>query len=248
MSPSLANFLFEAANFLLLAAALGWILFKPVRRALDRERERHAKEDEEQKRLRSEAESLAKEARATREANDRETAERRSELLASARKEAARIVDEARKTQAAERRAFDQELATTRNAQAAALAETVGRIAGASVARLLDAVEGPSLDVALVRAACAELQALPSSARGSALVESAHPLDAESRRLLGAALGDRFKERTVAELLAGVRVTTSAGQVDATSLSLARHGAQAVIAAVTAPAMVAEAAKGQSDG
>ncbi len=247
MSPSLANFLFEVANFLLLAAALGWILFEPVRRALDKERERHAKEEEEQKRLRSEAEALAKDARAVREATDHETAKRRSELLAAAQKEAAQIVEEARKTQAAERRTLEQELTTSRNAQAAALAETVGRIAGESVARLLSVLEGPSLDVALVRAACAELGGLPSFARGSALVESAHPLDAEARRLLGGAIGDGFKERTVAELLAGVRVTTSAGQVDATALSLARHAAQAVTAAA-GPAAAAGGARGQSDG
>lgn len=244
MSPTLANFLFEAANFLLLAAALGWILFKPVRRVLDEERERHTKEEEEQRRLRSEAEDLARDAREVREAVDRETAERRSEILAAAQKEAARIVEEARRTQAAERRTLEQELTTSRNAQAAALAETVGRIAGESVARLLEALEGPSLDVALVRAACAELRALPSSARDSALVESAHPLDAEARRLLGGALGDGFKERTVAELLAGVRVTTSAGQVDATALSLARHAAQAVTMAAAGPPTAA----GGTDG
>jgi F0F1-type ATP synthase membrane subunit b/b' len=232
VSPALANFLFEAVNLLLLAAALGWILFKPVRRALDEERARHAKEEEEQKRLRSEAEALARDARAVRGAADREAAERRSEVLAAAQKDAVRIVEEARKSQAAERRALEQELATSRNAQAAAVADAVGRIAGESVARLLDALEGPSLDVALVRAACAELGALPTAARGSALVESARPLEAEARRLLGGALGDGFKERTVSELLAGVRVTTSAGQVDATALSLARHAAQAVTASL----------------
>ncbi len=72
MSSALANFLFEAANFLLLAAALGWLLFKPVRRALDAERARHAREEDESKRLRAEAEVLAREARSAREAADRE--------------------------------------------------------------------------------------------------------------------------------------------------------------------------------
>ena len=34
MSPTLTTFLFEAANFLVLAAVLGWLFFKPVRQAL----------------------------------------------------------------------------------------------------------------------------------------------------------------------------------------------------------------------
>lgn len=244
MSPALANFLFEAANFLLLAAGLGWLLFKPVRRALDGERERHAKDAEEQQRLRSEAEALARDARAVRDAADRELAQRRGEILAAAQKDAARIVEEARETQAAARRALEKELADARNAQAAALADTVGRIAGESVAALLDALKGPSLDAALVRAACVELRALPDPARASALVEGAHPLDAEARTLLDEALGHRFQERTVPELLAGVRVTTPGGQVDATARSLARHAARAVTGAVAAPASPA----GGTDG
>jgi len=236
VSPALANFLFEAVNFLLLAAALGWLLFRPVRRALDAERERHVREENELKRLRSEAESLAKEAQATREGADREATERRAGILTAAQAEAARILDAARKTQGAERHALAQELESSRNAQAAAVADTVGRIAAESVSQLLARLEGPSLDAALVAAACAQLQTLPSSARGpAALVESAHPLDAQSRKLLEGALGAGFAERTVGELSAGVRVTTPAGQVDATALSLARQASRAVASAASDP-------------
>ena len=49
MAPWVANFLFEAVNFLLLAGALGWLFFRPVRTALDAERERRAKEEAERK-------------------------------------------------------------------------------------------------------------------------------------------------------------------------------------------------------
>jgi len=248
LSPALANFLFEAANFLLLAAVLGWVLFKPVRRALDEERERHAKQEEQLQRLRAEAESLTRDARALREAADHESAARREAILAAAQREAAKIVEEARQTQVAERRAIEQERVAARNAQATALAEMVGRIAGESVTRLLDVLQGPSLDLALVRAACTALSALPDSARGSAVVESARPLDGEARALLTAALGDGFDERTVAELVAGVRVTTSAGQVDSTVRSLARQAARAVTAATNAPTTVSAHAAGQRDG
>jgi F-type H+-transporting ATPase subunit b len=234
VSPALANFLFEAVNFLLLAAVLGRILFKPVRRALDADRQRHAKEDEESKRLRAAAEKLAAEARAAREAADRETEEHRRQTLQAAQQEAAQLLAQARQEQAAERRALEQERTASRDAAAAALAETVGRIAAASVEQLLAALHGPPLDVALVRAACAEIEKLPSGARKSALVESAHPLDAEARGLLAAVLGEGFQERTVGELGAGVRVTTPAGQVDVTAVALARRAAQAVRAAAGA--------------
>jgi F0F1-type ATP synthase membrane subunit b/b' len=228
VSPVLANFLFEAANFLLLAVVLGWVLFKPVRRALDRERERHDKEVGESQRLRAEAESLAKEARAAKEAATREADERRRESLETARREAAEIIEIARKAQLAERRRFEQELAVRREAEAANLAEAVGRIAAASVRSFLGALEGPALDAALVRAAREELDAVPKAARRPAVVECARPLDAETRAILESVLGEGFQERIVRELGAGVRVTTPAGQVDATAVALARRAALAV--------------------
>jgi F0F1-type ATP synthase membrane subunit b/b' len=231
VSPALADFLFEAANFLLLAAVLGWVLFKPVRNALDAERERHTAEAQEDERRRAEAQSLLAEARATREAADREAAEQRRRSLEAAREEAARLLEEARKTRADERRALEQEIATSRDEEALALADAVGRIAAGSVERLLDLLDGPALDTALVRAACAELDRLPRAARASALVESARPLDAEAKRLLEAALGAGFGERTVGGLHAGVRVTTSAGQVDASAAAIARRAARALSAA-----------------
>jgi F-type H+-transporting ATPase subunit b len=234
VSPALTNFLFEAANVLLLAAVLGWVLFKPVRRALDAERARHDQDVEEAKRLRAEAESLAGEARAAKQAAAQEADERHQESLESARREAAEIVEAARKAQAADRRRFEQELALRREADAAELAEAVGRVAAESVRNLLQLLEGPALDAALVRAACRELDAIPRDARRAAVVESARPLAAESRAALRDVLGDGFQERVVGELAAGVRVTTAAGQVDATAVSLARRAARAVNSAAGA--------------
>lgn len=230
MSPALANFLFEAANFLLLAAALGWVLFKPVRRALDAERDRYAKQEEEAKRLRAEAEALAKDARAASEAAQREIQQTHRDALAAAQKEATALVEAARATERTERQAFEQELTARRDAETARLAESVGRVAAESVRRFLDVLDGPSLDTALIRAACTELAAFPVEVRRSALIESARPLDAEARSLLVSVLGDQIQERIVDELGAGVRVTTSAGAVDATAASLARRAACAVSA------------------
>lgn len=237
MSPALTNFVFEAANFLLLAAVLGWVLFKPVRRALDAERDRHDQQLEESKRLRAEAATLASEARTAKEAALREADERRRESLDAAKREAAAIVESARQAQLAERRRLEQELAVQRRAEAAGMADTVGWIAAESVRNLLRALDGPPLDAALVRAARAELDQIPRQARGAAVVECARPLDAEARAALQAVLDPGFQERIVRELGAGVRVTTAAGQVDASAVALARRAALAVKSAA-APAAI----------
>lgn len=235
VSPFLANFLFEAANFLLLAAALGWILFKPVRRALDAEAARRAGEEAERARLRADVDAAAREARAARDAAERDAAATRQTALAAARAEAAAIVEDARKERARERGVLERELAAARAAEAAALAEVVGQVAAGSVQALMAALQGPSLDLALVRAACAELAALPGGVRGPVVVESARPLEAEARSLLEAVLGGGHEHRIVAELGAGVRVTSPAGQVDATPASFARQAARA-LSDVAAPA------------
>lgn len=225
MSPAVANFLFEAVNFLLLAGALGWILFKPVRAALERERQRQATVDDDQARLRAEAESLRDEARTVRTNAEHEAAARRDEVLAAARREAAGIVAAARRDEASAKRAFEAELANRQAGEAAALNTTLARIAAESVRRLLTTLAGPDLDAALVRAACTEIAGLPASGRSGALVESARPLDDGSRALLEQSLGNTFEPRVVAELGAGVRVTTAAGQIDATAASIARAAA-----------------------
>jgi F-type H+-transporting ATPase subunit b len=233
VSPAVANFLFEAGNFLLLAGGLGWLLFRPVRRALDNERARHAKLEEDAARLRSESEALTKEAHGARDAAEREAEQRRLEARAAAQKEVDRILEEARGVEARDRQRFDRELESTRRTQTAALAEAVGRVAGESVHRLLETLQGPALDLALVRAACRELGGLAETVRASALVESARPLDPESRRLLEEVLGQAFQHRLMPDLGAGVRVTTPQGQVDASALSIGREAARRIAAAVS---------------
>ncbi|HUB06711.1 MAG TPA: hypothetical protein VMB50_06910, partial [Myxococcales bacterium] len=57
------------------------------------------------------------------------------------------------------------------------------------------------------------------------------PLEPETTRLVAAALGREPEVRVVADLGAGVRVTTPAGQVDATAAAIARQAARAVSAA-----------------
>lgn len=233
MSPALANFIFETVNFLLLAAALAWVLYKPVRQALDAEQERHGRDEKERSRLLAEAETAVREAQSARDAAARENAARSQELLTTARREAEQLLEQAKQARATARKDFDAELASTRAAQALEWADLIGHIASASVSRLLEAIHGPALESSLVRVACTELSEL--GAGGAALVESTHTLAAADRALLAAVLPGGFEERTAPELIAGVRVTTSAGQVDASVAAIARQTARTLTHALAEP-------------
>jgi F0F1-type ATP synthase membrane subunit b/b' len=236
VSPTLANFLFESANFLLLAAALGWLLFKPVRAAIDAERDRHAEEERRVAALRDEAEALGKQIREAQQRLAGDIERERAAALAEVPKEVERLKEEARKAREAELRAFERESEATRHLQTGLLADALGRVAAASVRRLLETLDGPSLDLALVRGACEELGKLPEAARRAATVEAARPLGDEARRLLHATLGGEVEEHTVQELGAGVRVTTPSGQVDASALALARQAEREVAGAAASAA------------
>ncbi|HEX2857419.1 MAG TPA: hypothetical protein VHO26_08080 [Propionibacteriaceae bacterium] len=227
MSSPLADFLFEAVNFLILAAVLGWLFFKPVRSALARERDERGRVEAETAQLHADAEELAERTRQAWSGVDADIAAHREELLAAARAEVAQLKDQARAAQAEERRAVDDQLRASREAEAERVAGVVGDIAAASVSRLLTSVDGPSLDAALVRLACEELSSGPPPGAG-VQVESARPLDPADRDALARVLGPGFFERVVPDLGAGVRVLTASGQVDATASGLARHAARAL--------------------
>jgi F0F1-type ATP synthase membrane subunit b/b' len=244
VSPELANFLFEAANFLLLAAVLGWLLFRPVRRIIDAERARHEQQTTEIASLRAQTQKLADETRETRQSAERELEARRRALLEDARKEAARILEEAKSAEHARRQKLAQELAAARKTETAALADAVGRLAAEAVRALLAQLDGPSLDDALVRAACAQLDGVATDTGKRARVESARALSPEGRALLETALGTGFEERVVEELGAGVRITTPSGQVDATAVAIARRAGVAVSALGTS----ADGEPGPEDG
>jgi len=245
VSPTLTNFLFELVNVLMLVGALGYFVFKPLRGALDAERDRHATAEAEISARRADAEVLAGEVRESRQQVTQEAEKRRVELLAAAQKEAMEIEAAARSVVAAERAAADRELEAARQEQVASLAETLGQVAAASVEQLLGVLEGPDLDAALIRGACARLEGLGVRGGAGLVVESARPLTEEGEAALRAALGGPFAARHVPELGAGVRVTTPAGQVDATAVALAREAAEVVAASARAEDVVAVA---QEDG
>ena len=226
MSSTVADFLFEAVNFLILAVVIGYLFFRPVRAALGRERDDRARVEADTARLHEEADELARKARDAWGGVDADIADHRERLLTAARAETTRAQEQAREAQAAERRAFEAQLRAAREAQAVELASVIGQVAAGSVVRLLTTIDGPDLDAALVRTACAELG--PASARHArpADVESAHPLTTGDLAELSRVLGGDFTRRVVPELGAGVRITTATGQVDATAAGFARRAAR----------------------
>ncbi|MEZ4370788.1 MAG: hypothetical protein R3B07_08180 [Polyangiaceae bacterium] len=232
MSPSLANFLFESANLLLLAAGLGWLLFKPVKRALDAESARHTAACQETQRALEQAKATEAEANELAKRLRAEAERREHDLLDMSRIEADKLLSAARAAIAQERRAFNAELKATQAASAVESAELVGRIAGEAVRNLMSTLDGPALDRALVSRAIVELEQLGEPARRAVSIEAARPLSRESKQALGAVLG-AVEERVVPELGAGVRVTTCAGRVDATASGCARQAAVALQNALT---------------
>jgi F-type H+-transporting ATPase subunit b len=238
MSPWLANFLFEMVNFLLLAAALGWLLFKPVRQTLEAESKEHAQLEAEAQQRHAEADALLTQTQAAFRQARADIERQRSELLAAVHKEAEQIRENAERKVAAERKTNEQDLEAARHEEASRLTATVGSMAAEAVRRLLLSLDGPALDVALVRGACDQLRALPRKVRASAVVETARPLSPDGRRLLSETLGSDFEERTASELGAGIRVTTSLGQVDASAAALAREAARSVEANALPPSDV----------
>lgn len=228
MSSTLADFLFEAVNFLILAVVLGYLFFKPVRAALNRERDERARVEADTARLHADADELARKARDAWAGVDADIAEHRERLLTAAHSEMAQVKEQAREVQAAERRSFEAQLRAAREAQAGELASVIGQVAAGSVVRLLTTIDGPELDSALVRTACAELGPAPGAHGRPADVESARPLGADDLAELSRALGGDFTRRVVPELGAGVRITTATGQVDATAAGFARLAAREI--------------------
>lgn len=233
MSPALANFLFEAANFVLLAGALGFLLFRPIRAALAAEEARHADMERTTAERRAEADRLLAQARTAQSALSVELDRARADALAETQAQIAAMQQSARVQQQLEQRAQAARLEAARRAQLQALADSVGEVAAASVSGLMNALPGPNLDAALCSAAARELTVLSAAERVGALVESARPLPQAALCELQALLPDLVEPRLLPELGAGVRVTTAgAGQIDCSARHLSQRLAHAAIEAI----------------
>lgn len=233
MSSTWATFLFEAANFLLLAAVLGWLFFRPVREVLERRRSEIEAEQRAAAEARVEAERALKEVRARRVELEGSLEELRGRVQREAETERDRLVEAARARAQRERETFEEELASLRRAQARTLARDAASAAQEIVVRLLREMDGPELEPSLVKAACRELEKLRSSGSlAPVVIESARPLDGQALAGLAAAAGVEpagATHRVDPDLVAGVRILTARGLVDASAAGLATQAERVLL-------------------
>jgi F-type H+-transporting ATPase subunit b len=238
MSPSVATFLFESVNFLLLVVVLSWAFFRPVQRAIDARRDALAAERRAAERAREDAQRLLADAEKRSREIEGSLEPLREALRRNAESEAARLIADASREAEEERSALRAELERMRQVQACAVARDAAAAARTLVEMLLAEIDGPDLDLALARAAARRLGTLPPSAtNGQVLVESARPLADEALRVICDALGRASADRRLRvdpALIAGVRITTSCGLIDASASGMA-HFAERELAARIEP-------------
>jgi F-type H+-transporting ATPase subunit b len=238
VSPSWVTFLFEAANFLLLAALLGWIFFRPVRDALERRRAALASQESELAARRAALERERSEAEAQRSESEASLSSLRERVRRGAERERQQLLDSAREQAQREREALKTELAALRRGQTASLARDAAAAAADAVERLLRRIDGPELGRALLEAARRELAELAGSGPVAPLVvESAAPLAPEDLAALAGAAGlapEDLAQHVVPELGTGLRIVTARGLVDASAAGLASHAERALAARIEA--------------
>jgi F0F1-type ATP synthase membrane subunit b/b' len=220
VSAGWVTFAFEAANFLLLMALLAWLFFRPVREALEKRRSEIEGEQRAARAAREEAERERAQLAAERAAREVEVAAARERLAREAESEREALLEAGRTQLKRERERLDLELRAARRAQTRALARDAAFAAHAIVRRLLAELKGPELEESLLASACRDLAEL---ARGGPLapilIESAGPLlPAQEARIAAAAGVERnaASTRIDPELVAGLRILTARGLVDAT--------------------------------
>jgi F-type H+-transporting ATPase subunit b len=236
VSPSWVTFAFEVGNFLLLAALLGWLFFRPVQAALERRRSQLESEQRAAAETRERAEREGQEARARREAALAELERAREEQRREAEAERQELLEAGRAQLKRERGQLDQELQAARRAQARAQARDAAFAAHVIVERLLAELKGAGLEELLVGSACRSLAEL--AARGGLaplVIESAMPLDASTLARLAAAAVVAREEATTRvepELIAGLRVLTARGLVDASVAGVAAQAERLLVARI----------------
>lgn len=233
MSPTWVTFLFEAANFLLLAGVLGWLFFKPVRLALERRRAALEREQSEATELRRKLEAELEEARAKRASFERTLESLRERVEREAEAERSTLLEAARSQVERERERVADDLVARRRGEAQSLARDAAAAAREIVVRLLREVGGPELDAALLGAACRELESLRASgALAPVVVEAPAPLDEGALAALSKAAGASGAEvatRVTSDLIAGLRVLTARGLVDLSASGLALQAERALV-------------------
>lgn len=232
MSPTLTTFLFETANFLVLAAVLGWLFFKPVRQALaNRQAELESAAQTAAKKL-AEAEHAQQEINTAHASLQAELNEQRGREVAAAKKQADELLNKARASAQRERDMSRRLAARMSDAQQETLAQVAAAAAGDTVEHLLKQIGGPELHAALVESACEQLRSLPQESISPIKIESTQGLSAgqlgQLRDVLGSAV-DKADIRTIDGLGAGIRISTGRGLIDASVSGLSQFARQSLV-------------------
>jgi len=231
VSPTLTTFLFEAANFLVLAAILGWLFFKPVRQALLDRRAKLEDEAAQAAQKLAKAEKIEQDIDARSAALQSELNELREQAHEAASKQAEAILTEARAAADREREASMRLAARMSETQRDTLAEVAAAATAETVGRLLGQINGPDLQSALIASACQQLESLPHGTITPVKIESAQPLSSQQRAELEKALGPaagHVEFRAADGLGAGVRISTGQGLVDASVSGLVQFARQSL--------------------
>ena len=231
MNDSLWTFLFEIANFVTLVAVLAWLFFKPVRKALEEHRAETKRKEEAAARKLAEAEQLRQEIESRHGELATELETMRTKAREVAKQEAEEIVAKAGARIERERAALKRAALHIEQAQTAKIARAVTTATHDTMQRFLRQIEGPELEQALVNGACRELRKFANRSLAPVTVESAIPLDNESRRMIRSSLGDAANTadfRVVPELEGGLRIATAHGLIDASITGLANFAEQSL--------------------
>jgi F0F1-type ATP synthase membrane subunit b/b' len=223
VSPTVTTFLFEAANFLVLAAVLGWLFFKPVRQAIADHRTKFEADNQHAAQNLAESETMRKEIQDAHANLQTELNERRAIELATIKVQADQVLAEAHAAADREREQSHLQAARMSDSQRDTLAEVAAAAAASAVGELLQQINGPELQSALIQSACRQLEQLSQDSIAPVKIESASPLSAEQiaaiKSQLGAA-GNSADFRTAEEIGVGVRISTANGLIDASASGL----------------------------
>jgi len=233
VNESLWTFLFELANFVVLAAVLAWLFFNPVRKALEDQQAKTRQIEEEAAQKLAGAESVRRDIESQRQALASELEAMRTKIREAAKQQAEQLLAEARTQIQRERDTAKREALHIEQAQATKIARAVASVTHATMRRFLEQIEGPQLERALVEAACRELEAFSDNSLAPVAVESATALDENRQELINASLGAAARTaafRVVPELKGGLRISTAHGLIDASVAGLANFAEQSLSA------------------
>jgi len=226
VSPSLTTFLFEVVNFLILAGVLSWLLFRPVRTAIEKRRSQIAQQEEQAAERLADAERSRKEIEQRKAELDQELRQKREQSKEQAKQEADNIVAQAREDAEHEREALKRQLATLEDARIERISRIVATVTGQAVGQLLQEIAGTDLDQALLREACQRLQSFDGNSISPVVVESARELSADERQSIQQAVkqgGEEIAFRVNDDLKVGLRISTNRGLIDVSDTGLAEY-------------------------